>query len=723
MDIDDIFKRPPLPKSSISNPNKRKLDQPELDPESYKSVKLDSSTAPGSTRPGRRAAGGVTIEDVQDQDGGNRGEFAPNGDADYFEEEDEDGRFYGGGLSTVQKQVLNIMNRPGSGREGGGQGEGEGGVDQLPGEDLTPQSVRKQLLNLEKAVNKNRDLRTKFPDDPEKFVDSEFNLLESLNALLLLSVSPALTYPILLENATPSTLADLLSHENTDVAIAVIQVLEEWVDPEGLEGDEAEEDEGEDERKRAAVKGLVDSLVKEGVRELVTAQLARLNEEDEGERTGVFHALSLVENLLTLSPTLGTSFLSPSSFFLSYLLNRLSSLSLPSQDQKKKLVGPEYDQNRFYAAEMLALVLSLPWEVVEGVREARMRVAQEDKERMNGVDKLLKVISVYRKRDPTSGEEQEFLENCFDALCSCLSSPLPPAPSPSPSSSFSSSSSPPHPVKKAFLTGEGLELLLLLLKSTSKSKTNAAAAASFSRIGAAIKALDHALQGRPGAELCERFVEVLGLGSVFKIFMGKTTSTKSSTSTSSASAANLTHETTTHLLSLLASLFSSLPSDSPSRLRLISKFIENDYEKLDRLDEVREELENRIARNTGRGGQEEEPDEDEVYLEKLEGGLFGLQMGDYVAGWVCMEDDGAREHLSMLLSRRGKSLKDLVEVLVEYRDNIGDDEEGAVETQQEGESGGSGEGEDEGQEMVMMSEGEERKAILDQLARYLESVA
>lgn len=62
----------------------------------------------------------------------------------------------GGGLSNVQKQVLQIM-------ENGGDEQ-----QQLPGEDLTPQSVRKQLLALEKAVNKNRDLRTKYPTEPEK---------------------------------------------------------------------------------------------------------------------------------------------------------------------------------------------------------------------------------------------------------------------------------------------------------------------------------------------------------------------------------------------------------------------------------------------------------------------------------------------------------------------------------------------------------------------------
>lgn len=80
------LQRPPIPKGSTSSllpSTKRKLEQPNLDPESYKHIKLDNGTGSGS---------GVTIEDEGEEEG--EGEsFAPGQDADYFEEEDEDGRF------------------------------------------------------------------------------------------------------------------------------------------------------------------------------------------------------------------------------------------------------------------------------------------------------------------------------------------------------------------------------------------------------------------------------------------------------------------------------------------------------------------------------------------------------------------------------------------------------------------------------------------------------
>lgn len=192
---------------------------------------------------------------------------------------------------------------------------------------------------------------------------------------------------------------------------------------------------------------------------------------------------------------------------------------------------------------MLALVLSLPPELVDGVNEARQRVGTE-----GWVDALLKVISVrftfsaktallflsrvaktggllstetdgscprkkqvYRKRDPHSADEIEFMENVFDALCSCLSSPLPVPASKTSSASSSSSSAAPaqHAVKSAFLEGEGVELLVLMLKAKNLSRSRA------------IKTLDHAMQGREGAPLCERFVESLGLKTLFSIFMGR----------------------------------------------------------------------------------------------------------------------------------------------------------------------------------------------------------
>jgi beta-catenin-like protein 1 len=49
-----------------------------------------------------------------------------------------------------------------------------------------------------------------------------------------------------------------------------------------------------------------------------------------------------------------------------------------------------------------------------------------------------------------------------------------------------------------------------------------------------------------------------------------------------------------HLLGIIASLFTNLDSDSPERIRLLTKFVEGDYEKVDRLLDVRENAEIRL---------------------------------------------------------------------------------------------------------------------------------
>jgi beta-catenin-like protein 1 len=49
-----------------------------------------------------------------------------------------------------------------------------------------------------------------------------------------------------------------------------------------------------------------------------------------------------------------------------------------------------------------------------------------------------------------------------------------------------------------------------------------------------------------------------------------------------------------HILGILVSMFTNLASDTPPRIRLIAKFVEADYEKVERLLEMREAAEDRL---------------------------------------------------------------------------------------------------------------------------------
>lgn len=90
-----------------------------------------------------------------------------------------------------------------------------------------------------------------------RFIDSEADLDDALRALMPLAQVPILAYPELVRSGSIARLVGLLSHENADIAIDVIDLLHELTD----EDNEANEDEDEEQRS-AAVKTLIEALVR-----------------------------------------------------------------------------------------------------------------------------------------------------------------------------------------------------------------------------------------------------------------------------------------------------------------------------------------------------------------------------------------------------------------------------------------------------------------------------
>jgi len=182
-------------------------------------------------------------------------------------------------------------------------------------------------------------------------------------------------------------------------------------------------------------------------------------------------------------------------------------------------------------------------------------------------------------------------------------------------------------------------------------------------------------------------------------------------------------EDTSHILGILSSLFSNIASDSPGRIRLLAKFVENNYEKVDKLLEIRDSARNRlkvteseiegeknvrcvlcgrrldneifvqITQDFIADGEEITSEEEAAwYLRRLDGGLFSLQNVDYILAWIAMEDDGVcihflsyldrnspsqqiRAHILQMLDRKTQSLQDIVHTLRIYHDNVDDEPE------------------------------------------------
>ena len=221
---------------------------------------------------------------------------------------------------------------------------------------------------------------------------------------MLLTSNPKAFYPELVKLGVIGSLADLLSHENIDISLSVINVLEELTDDdvaESADPDAADDDDddvsGGETGARQAVADFADNLVKSQLVELTVNNLARMREDaEEAERAGVYHSLGLIENLLSLLPTLSST-VARTTTLVSWLLERLQPPSMRAKSSKSngrangpdapaasKAEDPAMAQNRQYAAELLAILLQ-----GEAGSDARVSCLKA-----GGLQTFLKILSV-----------------------------------------------------------------------------------------------------------------------------------------------------------------------------------------------------------------------------------------------------------------------------------------------------------------------------------------
>ncbi|XP_072773078.1 beta-catenin-like protein 1 isoform X2 [Taeniopygia guttata] len=370
-------------------------------------------------------------------------------------------------------------------------------------EPLDESSVKKMILTFEKRSYKNQELRIKFPDNPEKFMESELDLNDIIQEMHVIATMP-----------------------------------------------------------------------------------------------GLYHLLVAQQGLMQ------------------WLLKRL----------KAKM---PFDANKLYCSEVLAILLQNNDDNRELLGE------------LDGIDVLLQQLSVFKRHNPSTAEEQEMMENLFDSLCSCLM--------------LSSN-------RDRFLKGEGLQLMNLMLREKKISRSSA------------LKVLDHAMIGPEGTDNCHKFVDILGLRTIFPLFM------KSPKKIKKVGTTEKEHEE--HVCSILASLLRNLRGQQ--RTRLLNKFTENDSEKVDRLMELYfkyldamqvadKKIDGEKHDMVRRGEIIDDDMEDEFYLRRLDAGLFVLQLICYIMAEICNANvPQIRQRVHQILNMRGSSIKIVRHILKEYAENIGD---------------------------------------------------
>ncbi|XP_034682796.1 beta-catenin-like protein 1 isoform X1 [Vitis riparia] len=121
------------------------------------------------------------------------------------------------------------------------------------------------------------------------------------------------------------------------------------------------------------------------------------------------------------------------------------------------------------------------------------------------------------------------------------------------------------------------------------------------------------------------------------------------------------------IISLIASLFGGILRGS-RRDRLLSKFVENECEKIDRLMELYIRYSDRVKAETKRMNQlkldDLEMDEDERYNRRLEAGLYTLQLISIILSHLwSSENPRMRARIELLLKQQRITKEDIIDIL------------------------------------------------------------
>ncbi|CAF0819294.1 unnamed protein product [Rotaria sp. Silwood1] len=455
-------------------------------------------------------------------------------------------------------------------------------------EELDETSLKRMLSQLEKRISKNQEMRIKYPDNPEKFMESEIELNDAVQELHIIATQSEL-YHVLVNMNGITLLMSLLTHENTDISIAVISLIQELTDVDTLTESEQQ------------ATFLIDALAEQQIVSLLVQNMERLDENVKEEADGIHNSLAIVENMTEFRPALCVDACKQG--LLACLLKRLKTKS-------------PFSSIRLYCSELMSILL-------QNHDENRQMLGE-----LEGIDILLQQLAHYKRHDPQTSEEFEYMENLFSCLCSSLM--------------FASN-------RQRFLKGEGPHLMNIMLKERKASRNGA------------LRTLDFAMTGVEGKDNCQKIVDILGLRTIFPLFMKPPKGNKRSGETRT--------ENEEHVISCIASLVRNCTGSN--RQRVFNKFTENDHEKVDRLMELHFQYYERVQ---AVNNDEEDDDDDEIYLRRLDAGLFTLQLIDYIIIEIASSTTSIpsiRQRVLQILNLRNSSIDTIKNIIREYAKNLG----------------------------------------------------
>ncbi|KNE71428.1 hypothetical protein AMAG_15661 [Allomyces macrogynus ATCC 38327] len=524
----------------------------------------------------------ATVEDVSDgDDADNDGMRAGvRSDAAMGEDEVEDDRFFGDGLSEQERHIYDLVDQ----------------AENVDVAELDASALKKVMLRFDKALTKNQALRAKHPDEPTKFIDSEIDLDAEARSLAILATAPHL-YRDAIRLGMPQGLIALLTHENPDIGIAALEVIGELTDDDVINPEEAE----------IGVEDL------RGIREFVAA----LPEPDQDAAAAaaardetLWKYLTVLENLLAVDESLPDRILTKTTF-MPYFIETMREKAFTAL--------------RSYIVELLATMAQ---------QSDRVRGALIEQ---GAVDSVLLILSAFRKRNPDDADHAEYLANAFSLLCCLLGT---------------------SKGQAAFRTAEGLELMVLMIQ-----------ARQMARIGA-MRVLNYATLPLDRTEAVNVAVHAICtaqvLKCVFPVYMGADQKKMSRAFKAEYRArADEEHAVSTVVNLLRAVTMSGVDGAEERRgeakERMLKKFAERGHEKVIQALELFVSYRERVA--TVDADQE---DEDQVYLDQLEKGLFTLSQLALLLAILCRESAEFRDLVGFLLDKAGIPRAAVAEVLASY---------------------------------------------------------
>ena len=261
--------------------------------------------------------------------------------------------------------------------------------------------LKTSILSIERQINTNMQMRMKYSEHPERFMESELALYQSLKDLHSVAAVPEL-FPVFVRTKVVPSILGLLAHENSDITNEVLDLLHEMTSAEDAAPDD--------------LCALVDALLQHDAASILAHNVGRLDETNADEADAIHSTLSIFESVLEARPEAADD-VAQKTPLLPWILNRVRTRG--------------FHAVKLYASELLALLLQ------------QRPANQAHLGQCDGMLTLLTAAAQYKRREPADLEEAELIENLYHALCHALQLP---------------------DNQAAFLRAEGIELMVLTLK-------------------------------------------------------------------------------------------------------------------------------------------------------------------------------------------------------------------------------------------------------------------